>query len=390
MSLRRKFEILTYFDQVRNERTKLPSFKRGDFDTEMEMISVFEGEELLTYLESDGSPYKLKRTLTTVEEKELEKIGQGIRRENQEKLTQVGLDLSQFEPDQVGILLDAAGRFRLKNADLALLGAYPKASVTQLALATELLQMGLSHEKVEFFYDSQLSIDELRQIAYAFLHEELNREDAEQFEKDKGNQPDLTLRDWKSKLEKAETKEVVDEAFAENPLVQTVLNTYPLGTLVSYKGQDFEVTAVSDARLNGLIRIELVNNFSDIIEQNLVLYVKTWEEVSQALYQPKLEPQTGLEEADQELNLFSFLEEESVPEHPIQTVGLLEPSGVEESNNDVIDQPNNQGPDEEVVESVPEIPVTDFHFPEDLTDFYPKNARDKVETNIVAIRLVKI
>lgn len=276
LSLRRKFEILTYFDQIRNERSKVPSFRRGDFDTEMEMTPVFDGEELLTYLEADGSPYELKRTLTTVEEKELEKIGQAIRIENQEKLTQLGIDLSQFDPDRVGILLDAAGRFRLKNADLALLGGYPKASVTQLALATELLQMGLSHEKVEFFFGSQLSIEELRQVAYAFLHQELSREDAEQFEKDKGNQPDLTLRDWKSKLEKAEGKEVVDEEFAENPLVQRVLDTYPLGSLVSYKGQDFEVMSVSDARLNGLIRIELVNDFSDIIEQNPVLYVRTW------------------------------------------------------------------------------------------------------------------
>ncbi len=64
--------------------------------------------------------------------------------------------------------------------------------------------------------------------------------------------------------------------------------------------------SVSDARLNGLIRIELVNDFSDIIEQNPVLYVRTWEEVSQALHQPKAEPQTELEEADQELNLFHF------------------------------------------------------------------------------------
>ncbi|MFX3939586.1 hypothetical protein ACJBX2_11105, partial [Streptococcus suis] len=152
LSLRRKFEILTYFDHIRNERSKVPSFRRGDFDTEMEMTPVFDGEELLTYLEADGSPYELKRTLTTVEEKELEKIGQAIRIENQEKLTQLGIDLSQFDQDQAGILLDAAGRFRLKNADLALLGGYPKASVTQLALATELLQMGLSHEKVEFFF----------------------------------------------------------------------------------------------------------------------------------------------------------------------------------------------------------------------------------------------
>lgn len=384
LSLRRKFEILTYFDQIRNERSKVPSFRRGDFDTEMEMTLVFDGEELLTYLEADGSPYELRRTLTRVEEKELEKIGQAIRIENQEKLTQVGIDLSQFEPDQVGILLDAAGRFRLKNADLALLGGYPKASVTQLALATELLQMGLSHEKVEFFFGSQLSLEELRQVAYAFLHQELSREDAEQFEKDKGNQPDLTLRDWKSKLEKAETKEVVDEEFAENPLVQRVLDTYPLGSLVSYKGQDFEVVSVSDARLNGLIRIELVNDFSDIIEQNPVLYVRTWEEVSQALHQPKAEKQKELEEADQELNLFSFLEEE-----PVQSIGLLEPDGSEKGHNDTdLEETDSQIP-EEVEESIPEIPVTDFYFPEDLTDFYPRTARDKVETNIAAIRLVK-
>lgn len=327
----------------------------------------------------------MKRTLTIIEEKELEKIGQVIRRENQEKLTRVGIDLSQFESDQVGILLDAAGRFRLKNADLALLGGYPKATVTQLALATELLQMGLSHEKVEFFFGSQLSIEELRQVAYAFLHQELSREDAEQFEKDKGNQPDLTLRDWKSKLEKAEGKEVVDEEFAENPLVQRVLDTYPLGSLVSYKGQDFEVMSVSDARLNGLIRIELVNDFSDIIEQNPVLYVRTWEEVSQALHQPKAEPQTELEEADQELNLFSFLEEE-----PVQSIGLLEPDDSENGHNDTdLEETDNQIPEEEVVETIPEIPVTDFYFPVDMTDFYPKTARDKVETNIAAIRLVK-
>ncbi|MGC4375217.1 hypothetical protein ABZF74_12600, partial [Streptococcus suis] len=88
-----------YFDQIRNERSKDPSFRRGDFDTEMEMTPVFDGEELLAYLEADGSPYELKRTLTTIEEKELEKIGQVIRIENQEKLTQLGIELSQFESD---------------------------------------------------------------------------------------------------------------------------------------------------------------------------------------------------------------------------------------------------------------------------------------------------
>ncbi|MDX5039172.1 hypothetical protein SHY70_13020, partial [Streptococcus suis] len=108
-----------------------------------------------------------------------------------------------------------------------------------------------------------------------------------------------------------------------------VLDTYPLGSLVSYKGQDFEVVSVSDARLNGLIRIELVNDFSDIIEQNPVLYVRTWEEVSQALHQLKSEQQTELAEANQELNLFSYLEEE-----PVQSIGLLEPDGSEKGHND--------------------------------------------------------
>ncbi|MFX3657556.1 hypothetical protein ACJBPN_10905, partial [Streptococcus suis] len=77
------------------------------------------------------------------------------------------------------------------------------------------------------------------------LQQELSREYSEHFEKDKINQPDLTLRDLKSKLEKVEVKEVVDEEFAEKPLVQRVKDTYPLGSLVSYKGQDYEVMSVS-------------------------------------------------------------------------------------------------------------------------------------------------
>lgn len=44
--------------------------------------------------------------------------------------------------------------------------------------------------------------------------------------------------------------------------------------------------------------------------------------------------------------------------------------GVEEPNNDFVDQSNgNQGPIEKLGESIPEIPVTDFYFPEDMTDF---------------------
>ncbi|MFX3939628.1 hypothetical protein ACJBX2_11350, partial [Streptococcus suis] len=80
------------------------------------------------------------------------------------------------------------------------------------------------------------------------------------------------------------------------------------------------------------------NDFSDIIEQNPVLYVRTWEEVSQALLQPMAEQQTELEVADQELNLFSFLEGE-----PVQSIGLLEPDGSEKGHNDTdLEETDNQ------------------------------------------------
>ncbi|HFI0342294.1 TPA: hypothetical protein ACGO0U_002320, partial [Streptococcus suis] len=58
-------------------------------------------------------------------------------------------------------------------------------------------------------------------------------------------------------------------------------------------------------------------------------------------------------------------------------------------NDTDLEESDSQIPEEVVVETIPEIPVMDFYFPEDMTDFYPKTARDKVETNIVAIRLVK-
>ena len=36
-----------------------------------------------------------------------------------------------------------------------------------------------------------------------------------------------------------------------------------------------------------------------------------------------------------------------------------------------------------------DVPVQDFDFPDDLEDFYPKTNREKIETNIAAIELVK-
>ncbi|MDU3554613.1 MAG: SNF2-related protein [Streptococcus anginosus] len=386
LNLTQKFEILSHFDQVRNDLPKLPNLRRGDFDHEMEMIPVYEGKQLLTYLEADGSAYDLKRTLTKIEEKELEKIGQAIRTENQEILNQVGIDLFQFEPDQVSVLLDAAGRFRLENADLALLGGYPKATVTQLALATELLQMGLSHEKVEFFLTSQLDLEDLRPVAYGFLHEDLSLEEARTFEAEKQETPDLVFKDWRDTFIQTEADMSIPQPTPNNPIIQEALERFPLDSMVTYKGQDFKVIAIEESGVNNLIRIELQNDFSYLIEQNPVLFFQTLDDITQALHVPSVEEKEEMEQTSQELDLFSFMDMEEQKDPVSQVMMTAQPvNAIEEKVPESIEMET----DSEVADVVETIPAVDFHFPEDLTEFYPKTARDKVETNIAAIRLVK-
>lgn len=386
LNLTQKFEILSHFDQVRNDLPKLPNLRRGDFDHEMEMIPVYEGKQLLTYLEADGSAYDLKRTLTKIEEKELEKIGQAIRTENQEILNQVGIDLFQFEPDQVSVLLDAAGRFRLENADLALLGGYPKATVTQLALATELLQMGLSHEKVEFFLTSQLDLEDLRPVDYGFLHEDLSLEEARTFEAEKQETPDLVFKDWRDTFIQTEADMSIPQPTPNNPIIQEALERFPLDSMITYKGQDFKVIAIEESGVNNLIRIELQNDFSYLIEQNPVLFFQTLDDITQALHVPSVEEKEEMEQTSQELDLFSFMDMEEQKEPVSKVMMTAQPvNAIEEKVPESIEMET----DSEVADVVETIPAVDFHFPEDLTDFYPKTARDKVETNIAAVRLVK-
>lgn len=386
LNLTQKFEILSHFDQVRNDLPKLPNLRRGDFDHEMEMIPVYEGKQLLTYLEADGSAYDLKRTLTKIEEKELEKIGQAIRTENQEILNQVGIDLFQFEPDQVSVLLDAAGRFRLENADLALLGGYPKATVTQLALATELLQMGLSHEKVEFFLTSQLDLEDLRPVAYGFLHEDLSLEEARTFEAEKQETPDLVFKDWRDTFIQTEADMSIPQPTPNNPIIQEAIERFPLDSMVTYKGQDFKVIAIEESGVNDLIRIELQNDFSYLIEQNPVLFFRTLEEITQALHVPSVEEKEEMEQTSQELDLFSFMDMEEQKEPVSQVTMTAQPvNAIEEKVPKSIEMET----DSEAADVVETIPAVDFHFPEDLIDFYPKTTRDKVEVNVAAVRLVK-
>ncbi|MEQ9810583.1 N-6 DNA methylase [Streptococcus jiangjianxini] len=373
LNLAQKFEILSHFDQVRNSYPKPPNLRRGEFDHEMEMIPIYEDDELLTYLEADGTVYELQRSLTPQEEVILTEIGQTILAENTEKLTRLEIDLANFDEQQRAILIDAAGRFHLKNANLALLGGYPKASVTQLALATELLQMGLPHEKTEFFLSSQLGLEDLRPVAYAFLHEELTLEEATNFERDKQSQPDVSFREWREHLRQSEPETIMSPSAPQNSIVEEALKRYPIDSMVSYKGQEFQVVAVEDAKLNDLIRIELQNDLSELIEQNPVLYLRTLEDITQALHVPSVDEKEGVEQPD----LFSFITEDKSQEEPV-----IER---EEEKTETFEIET----DAERSEVIEMIPASDFHFPEDLTNFYPKTARDKVETNVAAIRLIK-
>ena len=382
LNLSQKFEILSHFDQVRNSRPKLPNLRRGEFDHEMEMTPIYAGNELLSYLEADGTAYDLQRPLTPQEEVILAEMGQTILAENTEKLTNLGIDLADVDEQQRGILIDAAGRFHLNNADLALLGGYPKATVTQLALATELLQMGLTHDKTEFFLTSQLDLEEVRPIAYAFLHEELTLEEARTFERDKQSQPDLSFREWREHI--SQTKpEIMTQSLPQNPIVEEALKRYPIASIVTYKGQEFQVMAIEESGVNNLIRIELQNDFTDVIEQNPVLFLRTLEDITQALHVPSVEEKEEVEEPSQELDLFSFMDMEESQEAVSQVTTSLSSNKREAKQEEALSE------DELEPEVTETPPATDFHFPENLTDFYPKTTRDKVETNVAAVRLVK-
>ncbi|HEN9320444.1 TPA: SNF2-related protein [Streptococcus agalactiae] len=383
LNLSQKFEILSHFDQVRSSRPKLPNLRRGEFDHEMEMTPIYADNELLTYLEADGTVYDLQRPLTPQEEVILTEMGQTILGENTEKLTRLEIDLADFDEQQGGILIDAAGRFRLKNVDLALLGGYPKATVTQLALATELLQMGLTHDKAEFFLTSQLDLEEARPIAYAFLYEDLTLEEARTFERDKLSQPDLSFREWREHISQTKPEIIVTQEKLPNPIVEEALKCYPIDSRVTYKGQEFQVMAIEESGVNNLIRIELQNDFTDVIEQNPVLFLRTLEDITQALHVPSVEEKEEVEEPSQELDLFSFMDMEEQNEPVSQVITSLS------SNKREAEQEEALSEDELEPEVTETPPTTDFHFPEDLTDFYPKTTRDKVETNVAAIRLVK-
>lgn len=149
-------------------------------------------------------------------------------------------------------------------------------------------------------------------------------------------------------------------------IVEEALREYPIGSQVSYKGQVFQLVSIENAQLNDLVRLELFNDSNQLFEENPILYLNSLEEIEQVLSLVELEKEeleVDIESSSegQEIDLFSYLEEGKEKE----TETLI--SGIEEAD----------------------VPVLDFIFPDDLEDFYPKTNREKIETNIAAIDLVK-
>ena len=153
-------------------------------------------------------------------------------------------------------------------------------------------------------------------------------------------------------------------------IVEEALREYPIGSQVSYKGQVFQLVSIENAQLNDLVRLELFKDSNQLFEENPILYLNSLEEIEQVLSHVELEKEDSEIEIDsssesQEIDLFSYLEEENENEKDKETETLI--VGIEETD----------------------VPVQDFVFPDDLEDFYPKTNREKIETNIAAIELVK-
>ena len=151
-------------------------------------------------------------------------------------------------------------------------------------------------------------------------------------------------------------------------IVEEALREYPIGSQVSYKGQVFQLVSIENAHLNDLVRLELFNDSNQLFEENPILYLNSLEEIEQVLSRVELEKEDSEIEIDsssenQEIDLFSYLEEENEKDKETETLIV----GIEETD----------------------VPVQDFVFPDDLEDFYPKTNREKIETNIAAIELVK-
>ncbi|WP_174851312.1 hypothetical protein [Streptococcus suis] len=387
-----KFAILSHYDELAKLERPL-QFRLGDFDEERRQTPIYEGETIFTYLEADGSADELAREPGSQELAELVDLSRQILARHYQVLEAAGVPVEDFPEDSRGVLLDAVGKYRLPQKELLYLGQYPHAPVYQLRLAVELLDQGLDRDSVTFFLESSLPYERLVFVANRMTKDELKLEEAKVFELMTQAEPDKASRLLLEELQAKEQETPFDDSLSE--LKEEVQKTYPLGSLASYGEHLFEVADIREDQ--GQIRVALAALPDDDVLDSPVFYVGSLGalEKSQLVYRPDtvshLNVEVEMDKADHpdELDLFSFLDDDIAPRSvqviPDQSVFLDEIAPTEEQS-----EPSSEKDTKEVVEEpILSYPVQDFVFPEELTDFYPKGTRAKVEANLAAIRLVK-
>lgn len=191
-----------------------------------------------------------------------------------------------------------------------------------------------------------------------------------------------------------------DDSLSE--LKEQVHRIYPLGSLSHYGSHLFEVAGIWEDQ--GRIRAELAALPDDDVRHSPVFYVGSLDalEKSQLVYRPEnispisVESEMAKTGNIDELDLFSFLDDNSTESLSDQEVEEKVEPVVDQGNDEVIEASLNQNPTQNepvVVDQEPKQaslePADDFVFPDDLTAFYPKGTRAKIEANLAAISLVK-
>ncbi|HEL0595185.1 DEAD/DEAH box helicase family protein [Streptococcus equi] len=392
LNVTQKFAILSHYDELAKLERPL-QFRLGDFDEERRQTPIYEGETIFTYLEADGSADELAREPGSQELAELVDLSRQLLARHYQALEEAGVPVEDFPESSRGVLLDAVGKYRLPRKELLYLGKYPHAPVYQLRLAVELLDQGLDRDSVTFFLESSLPYERLVFVANRMTKDGLKLEEAKIFGRMAQAEPDKASRLLLEELQAREPETPFDDSLSE--LKEEVRRIYPLGSLASYGEHLFEVADIREDQ--GQIRVVLAALPDDDVLDSPVFYVGSLGalEKSQLVYRPETASSLSVAaERDKtgtsdELDLFSFLDDDIAPRSvqviPDQSVFLDEIAPTEEKS-----ESSSEKDTEEVVEEpILSYPVQDFVFPEDLTDFYPKGTRAKVEANLAAIRLVK-
>ena len=387
LNLTQKFAILSHYDELAKLERPL-QFRLGDFDEERRQTPIYEGETIFTYLEADGSADELAREPGSQELAELVDLSRQLLARNYQLLEEAGFPIEDFPESSRGVLLDAVGKYRLSRKELLYLGQYPHTSVNQLRLAVELLDQGLDRDSVTFFLESSLPYERLVFVANRMTKDGLKLEEAKVFERMAQAEPDKASRLLLEELQAKEPESAFDDSLSE--LKEEVQKTYPLGSLASYGEHLFEVADIREDQ--GQIRVALAALPDDDVLDSPVFYVGSLGalEKSQLVYRPekseafKESNDFAVTKDSDDIDLFSFLDDSQTD--PTSDKGPAERTEAPKDQAVIQDEPS-------VLEKEPELvkvePVQNFAFPEDLTDFYPKGTRAKVEANLVAIRLVK-